>query len=60
MSDEKEKCHQCDGCGQVATDDDETPWSFWKSLPAGSDLAVRLGLVQPKPCPVCEGTGVSP
>ncbi|WP_201790366.1 hypothetical protein [Prescottella equi] len=50
-------CAKCEGCGQVANDDDESPWTAWASLPPGSDLAVRTGLVRPVTCPDCLGTG---
>jgi len=51
------KCPKCDGCGKVATDDDQTPWSHWTSLPHASSAAVLMGLVKPVPCPDCGGTG---
>lgn len=47
-------CHTCDGCGQVADTDDREPWTAWESLPPGSDMAVRMGLVKPIPCPDCQ------
>lgn len=50
-------CPRCEGCGKIASDDEGTPWTFWAGLPAGSDLAVRMGLVRPLPCPDCAGTG---
>lgn len=50
-------CLRCDGCGRLADDDDESPWTAWENLPPGSDLAVRLGLVEPHSCPDCGGTG---
>lgn len=46
-------CSRCGGYGQVADTDDEEPWTAWADLPPGSDLAVRLGVVKPKPCPSC-------
>ncbi len=46
-------CPTCHGCGQIANDDDSSPWSYWQQLPPGSDLAVRLGLIFPLPCPAC-------
>lgn len=49
-----ETCSTCLGEGQIANDDERTPWSAWASLPPGSDLAVRLGLVYPIPCPDCQ------
>lgn len=50
-------CIRCDGCGRLADDDDESPWSAWENLPPESNLAVRLGLVEPHPCPDCGGSG---
>lgn len=52
-----EDCARCHGCGQLANDEDETPWKFWAELPPGSDLAVRVGLVRPHQCPACGGSG---
>ena len=51
------KCPKCDGEGKIADSDDGEPWSAWSSLPAGSDMAVRLGLVKPIDCPMCQGFG---
>ena len=51
------KCLQCQGCGKVANTDDQEAWIYWEELPAGSDLAVRLGFVFPIPCPSCGGSG---
>ena len=51
------KCPKCDGCGQIADDEDQTPWKFWQELPAKSAAAVFLGLVKPIVCPACKGTG---
>ncbi len=51
-----EKCPTCDGCGQVADDEDHTPWSEWLSLPVKSGAAVILGLVHPLSCPDCGGS----
>ncbi len=42
--------------GQGPTEEAE-PWTAWAELPPGSDIAVRMGLVKPKPCPVCLGKG---
>lgn len=50
-------CAKCDGCGKVATTEDEEPWSAWESLPVGSAAAVIMGLVRPKECPRCYGKG---
>lgn len=41
------KCPKCNGEGQVADSADQEPWSAWANLPPGSDLAVRLGMVNP-------------
>ncbi len=54
---EVRKCGRCDGCGRIANSDDGEPWKYWADLPPGADLAVRMGLVQPIPCPDCKGTG---
>lgn len=52
------ECKACLGCGQVAGgDDDRSPWSMWESLPAGSRLAIVLGMVWPETCETCDGTG---
>ena len=53
------KCPTCDGCGNVADDEDQTPWSFWEALPPGTNAAMVAGLVQPKPCPDCGGIGTA-
>jgi hypothetical protein len=50
-------CTACAGCGQVANDDDRTPWRYWAELPVQSALAVTLGLVRPLQCSECGGTG---
>ncbi|MFN3005124.1 hypothetical protein [Mycolicibacterium wolinskyi] len=52
-------CRKCVGDGQIANDDDGTPWSAWANLPPGADLAVRMGLVRPVQCPDCKGTGTA-
>ena len=54
------KCRPCDGGGRTDNNEDiseRAPWSFWESLPTGSDLAVRLGLVWAIDCAECNGTG---
>lgn len=51
-------CPRCEGCGQLANDDDRTPWTFWAELTPPSNMAVTLGLVFPEPCTDCSGTGV--
>ena len=55
-----ENCMTCGGEGRTDGNPDvaeRAPWSFWENLPAGSDLAVRFGLVKPVPCANCDGTG---
>ena len=52
------KCQRCDGCGKVATTDDQEPWSAWLALPVESAQALLLGIVKPITCPGCGGTGV--
>jgi len=47
------KCDKCMDSGKIADDDDGSPWPAWSELPPGSDLAVRMGLVKPIPCPKC-------
>jgi len=48
---------KCDGCGRIASDVDQTPWSYWLAMRPGSDLAIFLGVVKPIPCPECLGKG---
>ncbi len=54
------KCLRCEGCGKIADDEDGSPWTAWESLPPGSDLAVRAGIVKPLVCPRCFGSGSIP
>lgn len=49
-------CQKCGGCGKVADTEDEEPWTAWTELPLQSSIAVLMGLVKPKPCPVCSQT----
>lgn len=56
---EPEKCQRCLGEGKIANSEEGEPWSAWESLPPGSDLAVRLSVVQPIDCPACHGTGAA-
>jgi hypothetical protein len=49
------ECSRCAGCGQIANDDDGTPWVYWAELKPPSNMAVALGLVFPLPCPECGG-----
>ncbi len=53
-------CTKCDGCGQVADTEAQEPWSAWINLPTGSAAAMLLGVVKPKPCPRCSGSGKEP
>jgi hypothetical protein len=53
-------CVKCAGCGQVADTDDQEPWTMWTKLPLESSAAVLMGLVKPKPCPACGGSGKAP
>lgn len=54
----EKKCDACDGCGQVATDEERTPWSWWLELPLKASQAVLLGIVKPVTCEDCGGKGV--
>jgi len=54
---QKKKCARCEGCGQIADDEEGTPWSAWLSLPLKSSLAVLMGMVKPIKCPDCKGMG---
>lgn len=54
---QKKKCSRCDGCGQIADDEEGTPWIAWLNLPLKSSLAVLSGLVKPIECPDCKGMG---
>lgn len=47
-------CLKCGGCGQVADNEDEEPWTEWERF-ASRFGPVRMGMVRPKPCPVCSG-----
>ena len=52
MAEMSEKCTNCEGEGRIANNDEGVPWSYYETLPPGSDIAVRLGWVKPIPCPV--------
>ena len=58
-SGKRKPCVRCHGEGEIADTKDGEPWSAWKSLPPGSDVAVRLGWVKPIPCPICNGKGTN-
>ena len=61
MTDEEIRvCSRCEGCGKIANDEDGSPWSYWDSLPVKNASAVILGIVQPLPCPACQGSGEAP
>jgi len=52
MSENEQTCPMCRGCGEVADDDDNTPWV---------ELARRANLLickRPIECPSCSGAGV--
>lgn len=48
---------RCDGCGKLASTEEQEPWAYWQMLPPGSDIAVRMGFVRPITCPECGGSG---
>lgn len=52
-------CRRCDGRGLIADSDDGEPWTAWENLPPGADLAVKVGLVRPIPCPDCTAINYS-
>lgn len=54
------QCPRCEGCGQLADDEDGTPWRRWLELPLRSSGAVLAGIVKPTLCPVCKGKGKIP
>jgi len=54
---QKKKCPRCDGCGQIANDEEGAPWTAWLELPLKSSLAVLSGEVEPIECPDCKGLG---
>lgn len=56
----EQKCGRCLGCGQIANDEDGTPWIYWMALPVQSAAAVVFGIVRPLPCPACQGMGMLP
>lgn len=53
---EPKRCMTCDGCGKVANDEDQTPWSYWEDHLRAAATAVRAGLVRPIPCPACSSS----
>ena len=57
IPDQDIKCLKCMGCGQIANDEEGTPWSYWEKLPYESAAAIIIGLIKPITCPECRGTG---
>lgn len=55
-----ELCEACEGCGQVANDEDSTPWIFWEKLRKLNNTVVRDNMVRPLKCEACGGTGKVP
>lgn len=53
------KCKHCDGCGRLADTESEEPWTAWTQLPLESSMVVA-GIVRPKTCHACGGSGRSP
>ncbi len=53
------QCLQCLGWKRV-DDGEKQSWKYWAELPAQSQVAVQLGLVNPFECPRCKGTGIEP
>jgi len=51
------ECPTCAGCGQIANDDDATPWKYWAELEPPANLAVVMGIVRPLTCVDCGGSG---
>lgn len=52
-------CERCEGCGKIANSEQGEPWTAWESLSPGEDLAVKMGVVKPLPCPSCNGLGIA-
>lgn len=55
-----DQCKQCLGWKRIDDTEEGISWKYWAELPAGSDIAVKLGLVVPITCPRCNGTGKEP
>ena len=51
------KCERCDGCGKIANTAEGDPWSRWEALPEQHKAAVHMGVVKPRLCPDCNGSG---
>lgn len=52
------KCERCEGGGKLADDGCGTPWTHWVALSSAVGGAL-IGMVNPIPCPACNGTGIS-
>lgn len=57
---EYKECPRCAGCGQIASDEEGTPWKYWLELPIKIAQSILLGIVKPLLCPVCKGKGKVP
>jgi len=55
VKNDKQECGKCEGCGQIANDDEGTPWKYWLEIPVKSAGAILMGLVKPITCPECKG-----
>lgn len=51
------RCSRCEGCGQIASDEEGSPWKYWDELPSESKAAVYMGIVYPLTCEDCQGRG---
>lgn len=60
MNEGAKPCGRCNGCKQIANDDDGTPWHHWAALNPPENIAVQFGLVFPIQCPRCQGSGKEP
>lgn len=54
---QRRMCQRCQGCGQIANDDEGTPWTYWAEMPVANAFAVVAGIVRPMKCPDCDGVG---
>lgn len=53
-------CTRCQGWKRIDNGSEGISWKYWAELPAGSDIAVKLGIVKPIECPRCKGSGQEP
>ncbi len=56
----RDACQRCLGYKRVDDGSEGVSWKFWATLPPGSDIAVKMGLVKSIECPRCHGTGIEP